>query len=126
ICLFLSPSPCVLSLRLFTAPSLSPYLSHCAPVFVPSLSLSLLSLFYLYIFDSDRAGAARYTMFGLLFTGPHRLFFATGWRDFERKMKSFWTLFQFVNVHFVPVQFRVMFANVSAFKNLASVRKGSH
>ncbi|XP_055017415.1 peroxisomal membrane protein 2 isoform X2 [Boleophthalmus pectinirostris] len=62
---------------------------------------------------------------------------ARGWSDFERKMKSsywtalkmnwkVWTPFQFVNVNFVPVQFRVLFANVIAFfwyAYLASVRK---
>lgn len=130
--------------------------------------------------EFDRAGAARYAIFGLLFTGPlshyfyqlmevwmpttdpyclvkrlllDRLFFAPaflllfyfvmtvleakGWSDFERKMKSsyltalkmnwkVWTPFQFINVNFVPVQFRVLFANVIAFfwyAYLASVRK---
>ncbi|XP_020791101.1 peroxisomal membrane protein 2 isoform X1 [Boleophthalmus pectinirostris] len=130
--------------------------------------------------EIDRGGAARYAIFGLLFTGPlshyfyqlmevwmpttdryclvkrlllDRLFFAPaflllfyfvitvlearGWSDFERKMKSsywtalkmnwkVWTPFQFVNVNFVPVQFRVLFANVIAFfwyAYLASVRK---
>lgn len=130
--------------------------------------------------EIDRAGAARYAIFGLLFTGPlshyfyqlmevwmpttdpyclvkrlllDRLFFAPaflllfyfvmtvleakGWSDFERKMKSsywtalkmnwkVWTPFQFINVNFVPVQFRVLFANVIAFfwyAYLASVRK---
>ncbi|XP_072288661.1 peroxisomal membrane protein 2 [Eucyclogobius newberryi] len=130
--------------------------------------------------EIDSAGAARYAIFGLLFTGPlshyfyqlmevwmpttdryclvkrlllDRLFFAPaflllfyfvmtvleakGWSDFERKMKSsywtalkmnwkVWTPFQFVNVNFVPVQFRVLFANVIAFfwyAYLASVRK---
>lgn len=130
--------------------------------------------------EIDKAGAARYAIFGLLFTGPlshyfyhlmevwmpttdpyclvkrlllDRLFFAPaflllfyfvmtvleakGWSDFERKMKSsywtalkmnwkVWTPFQFINVNFVPVQFRVLFANVIAFfwyAYLASVRK---
>lgn len=130
--------------------------------------------------EIDTAGAARYAIFGLLFTGPlshyfyqlmevwmpttdpyclvkrlllDRLFFAPaflllfyfvmtvleakGWSDFERKMKSsywtalkmnwkIWTPFQFINVNFVPVQFRVLFANVIAFfwyAYLASVRK---
>lgn len=130
--------------------------------------------------EIDGAGAARYAIFGLLFTGPlshyfyqlmevwmpttdpfclvkrlllDRLFFAPaflllfyfvmtvleakGWSDFEKKMKStywtalkmnwkVWTPFQFINVNFVPVQFRVLFANVIAFfwyAYLASVRK---
>uniref|UniRef100_A0A3B4B3X3 Uncharacterized protein n=1 Tax=Periophthalmus magnuspinnatus TaxID=409849 RepID=A0A3B4B3X3_9GOBI len=78
-----------------------------------------------------------------LFFAPAFLFLfyfvmtARGWSDFERKMKSsywtalkmnwkVWTPFQFVNVNFVPVQFRVLFANVIAFfwyAYLASVRK---
>uniref|UniRef100_A0A8C6V1A2 Peroxisomal membrane protein 2 n=1 Tax=Neogobius melanostomus TaxID=47308 RepID=A0A8C6V1A2_9GOBI len=109
--------------------------------------------------EIDKAGAARYAIFGLLFTGPLSHFFYHlmevwmpttdpyclvkllevhySWSDFERKMKSsywmalkmnwkVWTPFQFVNVNFVPVQFRVLFANVIAFfwyAYLASVRK---
>lgn len=60
-----------------------------------------------------------------------------GWRDFEKKMKGsywsalkmnwkVWTPFQFININFVPVQFRVLFANVIAlfwYAYLASVRK---
>ncbi|XP_053727345.1 peroxisomal membrane protein 2 [Synchiropus splendidus] len=60
-----------------------------------------------------------------------------GWEDFEKKMRRtywtalkmnwrVWTPFQFVNVNFVPVQFRVLFANVVAFfwyAYLATVRK---
>ncbi|XP_029365756.1 peroxisomal membrane protein 2 [Echeneis naucrates] len=62
---------------------------------------------------------------------------AKGWEDFEKKMrKSYWTAlkmnwkvwtpFQFININFVPVQFRVLFANVIAlfwYAYLASVRK---
>ncbi|XP_003974957.1 peroxisomal membrane protein 2 [Takifugu rubripes] len=60
-----------------------------------------------------------------------------GWEEFEKKLKgSFWTAlkmnwkvwtpFQFVNINFVPVQFRVLFANMVAlfwYAYLASVRK---
>ncbi|CAG08513.1 unnamed protein product, partial [Tetraodon nigroviridis] len=60
-----------------------------------------------------------------------------GWKELEAKLKgSFWTAlkmnwkvwtpFQFVNINFVPVQFRVLFANVVAlfwYAYLASVRK---
>ncbi|XP_047447947.1 peroxisomal membrane protein 2 [Mugil cephalus] len=62
---------------------------------------------------------------------------AKGWADFEKKMRSsywtalkmnwkVWTPFQFININFVPVQFRVLFANVIAlfwYAYLASVRK---
>ncbi|XP_008333767.1 peroxisomal membrane protein 2 [Cynoglossus semilaevis] len=62
---------------------------------------------------------------------------AKGWKDFEQKMRQsyltalkmnwkVWTPFQFINVNFVPVQFRVLFANMVAFfwyAYLASVRK---
>ncbi|KAI9545115.1 Peroxisomal membrane protein 2 [Dissostichus eleginoides] len=59
---------------------------------------------------------------------------AKGWRDFESKMRGsywtalkmnwkVWTPFQFVNINFVPVEFRVLFANmVALFWYLASVR----
>nr|XP_004544619.1 peroxisomal membrane protein 2 [Maylandia zebra] len=128
----------------------------------------------------DAAGAARYTIYGLLITGPvshlfyqlmevwipttdrfcvvkrlllDRLIFAPGflllfyfvmnileakgWTDFEKKMRrsywtalkmnwKVWTPFQFININFVPVQFRVLFANMIAlfwYAYLASVRK---
>ncbi|XP_034398318.1 peroxisomal membrane protein 2 [Cyclopterus lumpus] len=62
---------------------------------------------------------------------------AKGWRDFEKKMRGsywtalkmnwkVWTPFQFININFVPVQFRVLFANTVAlfwYAYLASVRK---
>jgi len=62
---------------------------------------------------------------------------AKGWEDFEKKMRrsywtalkmnwKVWTPFQFININFVPVQFRVLFANMIAlfwYAYLASVRK---
>ncbi|XP_032371212.1 peroxisomal membrane protein 2 [Etheostoma spectabile] len=62
---------------------------------------------------------------------------AKGWTDFEKKMKGsywtalkmnwkVWTPFQFININFVPVQFRVLFSNMIAlfwYAYLASVRK---
>ncbi|KAA8592264.1 hypothetical protein FQN60_017719 [Etheostoma spectabile] len=50
---------------------------------------------------------------------------AKGWTDFEKKMKGsywtalkmnwkVWTPFQFININFVPVQFRVLFSNMIA------------
>ncbi|XP_074494136.1 peroxisomal membrane protein 2 isoform X1 [Sebastes fasciatus] len=62
---------------------------------------------------------------------------AKGWRDFEKKMRGsywtalkmnwkVWTPFQFININFVPVQFRVLFANMIAlfwYAYLSTVRK---
>ncbi|XP_034728293.1 peroxisomal membrane protein 2 [Etheostoma cragini] len=62
---------------------------------------------------------------------------AKGWTDFEKKMRGsywtalkmnwkVWTPFQFININFVPVQFRVLFSNMIAlfwYAYLASVRK---
>ncbi|XP_013869821.1 peroxisomal membrane protein 2 [Austrofundulus limnaeus] len=75
--------------------------------------------------------------FLLLFYAVMNILEAKGWQDFEKKLrKSYWTAlkmnwkvwtpFQFINVNFVPVQFRVLFANVIAlfwYAYLASVRK---
>ncbi|KAM9810660.1 peroxisomal membrane protein 2 [Neosynchiropus ocellatus] len=75
--------------------------------------------------------------FLLIFFFAMNILEAKGWEDFEKKMRRtywtalkmnwrVWTPFQFVNVNFVPVQFRVLFANVVAFfwyAYLASVRK---
>ncbi|XP_029999786.1 peroxisomal membrane protein 2 [Sphaeramia orbicularis] len=75
--------------------------------------------------------------FLLLFYLVMNLLEAKGWVDFEKKMRSsywtalkmnwkVWTPFQFINVNFVPVQFRVLFANMVAlfwYAYLASVRK---
>ncbi|XP_029018187.1 peroxisomal membrane protein 2 [Betta splendens] len=75
--------------------------------------------------------------FLLLFYFVMNVLEAKGWDDFEKKMKrsywtalkmnwKVWTPFQFINVNFVPVQFRVLFANVIAlfwYAYLASVRK---
>ncbi|KAF7661983.1 hypothetical protein LDENG_00248630 [Lucifuga dentata] len=60
-----------------------------------------------------------------------------GWEDFDKKVRKtywtalkmnwkVWTPFQFININFVPVQFRVLFANMVAlfwYAYLASVRK---
>ncbi|KAL7391566.1 hypothetical protein ABVT39_011196 [Epinephelus coioides] len=75
--------------------------------------------------------------FLLLFYFVMNVLEAKGWRDFEMKMKQsywtalkmnwkVWTPFQFININFVPVQFRVLFANMVAlfwYAYLASVRK---
>lgn len=75
--------------------------------------------------------------FLLLFYFVMTILEAKGWADFEKKMKSsywtalkmnwkVWTPFQFININFVPVQFRVLFANMVAlfwYAYLASVRK---
>ncbi|XP_068995330.1 peroxisomal membrane protein 2 isoform X2 [Embiotoca jacksoni] len=75
--------------------------------------------------------------FLLLFYFVMNILEAKGWEDFENKMrKSYWTAlkmnwkvwtpFQFININFVPVQFRVLFANTIAlfwYAYLASVRK---
>ncbi|XP_056129402.1 peroxisomal membrane protein 2 [Lampris incognitus] len=75
--------------------------------------------------------------FLLLFYFVMNILEAKGWLDFEKKMKSsywtalkmnwkVWTPFQFININFVPVQFRVLFANMVAlfwYAYLASVRK---
>ncbi|KAM4616498.1 peroxisomal membrane protein 2 [Polymixia lowei] len=75
--------------------------------------------------------------FLLLFYFVMNILEAKGWLDFQKKMKSsywtalkmnwkVWTPFQFININFVPVQFRVLFANVVAlfwYAYLASVRK---
>ncbi|KAI4820489.1 hypothetical protein KUCAC02_028466 [Chaenocephalus aceratus] len=101
--------------------------------------------------EIDPAAAARYATFGFFITGPvSHIFYqlmevwmpatdplCKGWRDFESKMGGsywtalkmnwkVWTPFQFVNIHFVPVEFRVLFANMVAlfwYAYLASVRK---
>ncbi|XP_076006874.1 peroxisomal membrane protein 2-like [Genypterus blacodes] len=75
--------------------------------------------------------------FLLIFFFIMNLLEVKGWGDFENKMrKSYWTAlkmnwkvwtpFQFININFVPVQFRVLFANMVAlfwYAYLASVRK---
>ncbi|KAK5871450.1 hypothetical protein PBY51_004332 [Eleginops maclovinus] len=75
--------------------------------------------------------------FLLIFYFVMNILEAKGWRDFESKMRGsywtalkmnwkVWTPFQFVNINFVPVQFRVLFANMVAlfwYAYLASVRK---
>ncbi|XP_061585979.1 peroxisomal membrane protein 2 [Cololabis saira] len=75
--------------------------------------------------------------FLLLFYFVMNVLEAKGWEDFEKKMRGsywtalkmnwkVWTPFQFVNINFVPVQFRVLFANMIAlfwYAYLASVRK---
>ncbi|KAI4820482.1 hypothetical protein KUCAC02_028459 [Chaenocephalus aceratus] len=75
--------------------------------------------------------------FLLMFYFVMNILEAKGWRDFESKMRGsywtalkmnwkVWTPFQFVNIHFVPVEFRVLFANMVAlfwYAYLASVRK---
>ncbi|KAI9545118.1 Peroxisomal membrane protein 2 [Dissostichus eleginoides] len=72
--------------------------------------------------------------FLLMFYFVMNILEAKGWRDFESKMRGsywtalkmnwkVWTPFQFVNINFVPVEFRVLFANmVALFWYLASVR----
>ncbi|CAI5650371.1 peroxisomal membrane protein 2 [Oreochromis aureus] len=75
--------------------------------------------------------------FLLIFYFVMNILEAKGWTDFEKKMRrsywtalkmnwKVWTPFQFINVNFVPVQFRVLFANMIAlfwYAYLASVRK---
>lgn len=75
--------------------------------------------------------------FLLLFYFVMNILEAKGWEDFEKKMRNsywtalkmnwkVWTPFQFININFVPVQFRVLFANMVAlfwYAYLASVRK---
>ncbi|XP_041854549.1 peroxisomal membrane protein 2 [Melanotaenia boesemani] len=75
--------------------------------------------------------------FLLLFYFVMNILEAKGWNDFEKKMRQsywtalkmnwkVWTPFQFINVNFVPVQFRVLFANIIAlfwYAYLATVRK---
>ncbi|KAM9743822.1 peroxisomal membrane protein 2 [Menidia menidia] len=75
--------------------------------------------------------------FLLLFYFVMNILEAKGWEDFEKKMRTsywtalkmnwkVWTPFQFININFVPVQFRVLFANMIAlfwYAYLASVRK---
>ncbi|XP_067465792.1 peroxisomal membrane protein 2-like [Thunnus thynnus] len=75
--------------------------------------------------------------FLLLFYFVMNILEAKGWEDFEKKMRrsywtalkmnwKVWTPFQFININFVPVQFRVLFANMIAlfwYAYLASVRK---
>uniref|UniRef100_A0A3Q0S9S9 Peroxisomal membrane protein 2 n=1 Tax=Amphilophus citrinellus TaxID=61819 RepID=A0A3Q0S9S9_AMPCI len=75
--------------------------------------------------------------FLLLFYFVMNILEAKGWDDFEKKMRrsywtalkmnwKVWTPFQFININFVPVQFRVLFANMIAlfwYAYLASVRK---
>ncbi|KAK9522749.1 hypothetical protein VZT92_019195 [Zoarces viviparus] len=75
--------------------------------------------------------------FLLIFYFVMNILEAKGWRDFEKKMRGsywtalkmnwkVWTPFQFININFVPVQFRVLFANSVAlfwYAYLASVRK---
>lgn len=75
--------------------------------------------------------------FLLLFYFVMNILEAKGWQDFEKKMRNsywtalkmnwkVWTPFQFININFVPVQFRVLFANMVAlfwYAYLASVRK---
>ncbi|KAI4820650.1 hypothetical protein KUCAC02_028621 [Chaenocephalus aceratus] len=75
--------------------------------------------------------------FLLMFYFVMNILEAKGWRDFESKMGGsywtalkmnwkVWTPFQFVNINVVPVEFRVLFANMVAlfwYAYLASVRK---
>ncbi|KAM4577262.1 peroxisomal membrane protein 2-like [Odontesthes bonariensis] len=75
--------------------------------------------------------------FLLIFYFVMNILEAKGWEDFEKKMRisywtalkmnwKVWTPFQFININFVPVQFRVLFANMIAlfwYAYLASVRK---
>ncbi|XP_078106806.1 peroxisomal membrane protein 2 [Sander vitreus] len=75
--------------------------------------------------------------FLLIFYFVMNILEAKGWTDFEKKMRgSYWTALkmnwkvwtpvQFININFVPVQFRVLFANMVAlfwYAYLASVRK---
>lgn len=75
--------------------------------------------------------------FLLLFYFVMNILEAKGWGDFEKKIRGsywtalkmnwkVWTPFQFININFVPVQFRVLFANMVAlfwYAYLASVRK---
>uniref|UniRef100_A0A3Q4BQG3 Uncharacterized protein n=2 Tax=Mola mola TaxID=94237 RepID=A0A3Q4BQG3_MOLML len=75
--------------------------------------------------------------FLLLFYFVMNILEAKGWEHFEKKVRGtywtalkmnwkVWTPFQFINVNFVPVQFRVLFANMVAlfwYAYLASVRK---
>nr|XP_020450067.1 peroxisomal membrane protein 2 [Monopterus albus] len=75
--------------------------------------------------------------FLLLFYFVMNILEAKGREDFVKKMRrsywtalkmnwKVWTPFQFINVNFVPVQFRVLFANMIAlfwYAYLASVRK---
>ncbi|XP_031164627.1 peroxisomal membrane protein 2 [Sander lucioperca] len=75
--------------------------------------------------------------FLLIFYFVMNILEAKGWTDFEKKMRgSYWTALkmnwkvwtpvQFININFVPVQFRVLFANMIAlfwYAYLASVRK---
>ncbi|XP_071369721.1 peroxisomal membrane protein 2 [Centroberyx affinis] len=75
--------------------------------------------------------------FLLIFYFVMNILEAKGWQDFEKKMRSsywtalkmnwkVWTPFQFININFVPVQFRVLFANMVAlfwYAYLSSVRK---
>ncbi|XP_034547858.1 peroxisomal membrane protein 2 [Notolabrus celidotus] len=75
--------------------------------------------------------------FLLIFYFVMNILEAKGWDDFERKMRAsywsalkmnwkVWTPFQFININFVPVEFRVLFANMVAlfwYAYLASVRK---
>nr|XP_020481649.1 peroxisomal membrane protein 2-like [Labrus bergylta]XP_020505406.1 peroxisomal membrane protein 2-like [Labrus bergylta] len=75
--------------------------------------------------------------FLLIFYFVMNILEAKGWGDFEKKMSAsywtalkmnwkVWTPFQFININFVPVEFRVLFANMVAlfwYAYLASVRK---
>ncbi|AWP07074.1 putative peroxisomal membrane protein 2 [Scophthalmus maximus] len=75
--------------------------------------------------------------FLLIFYFVMNILEAKGREDFEKKMRGsywtalkmnwkVWTPFQFININFVPVQFRVLFANMIAlfwYAYLASVRK---
>ncbi|KAM6930465.1 peroxisomal membrane protein 2 [Xenentodon cancila] len=75
--------------------------------------------------------------FLLLFYFVMNILEAKGWEEFEKKMRrsywtalkmnwKVWTPFQFININFVSVQFRVLFANMIAlfwYAYLASVRK---
>ncbi|CAB1414259.1 unnamed protein product [Pleuronectes platessa] len=75
--------------------------------------------------------------FLLIFYFVMNILEAKGLNEFEKKMRGsywtalkmnwkVWTPFQFININFVPVQFRVLFANFIAlfwYAYLASVRK---
>ncbi|KAM6965743.1 peroxisomal membrane protein 2 [Aplochiton taeniatus] len=75
--------------------------------------------------------------FLLLFYFVMNILEGKGWLDFQSKVQNsyltalkmnwkVWTPFQFININFVPVQFRVLFANLVAlfwYAYLASIRK---
>ncbi|KAK5910200.1 hypothetical protein CesoFtcFv8_004058 [Champsocephalus esox] len=106
----------------------------------PGCSCSICNLWVLYHRSVKRLLLDRLIFapgFLLMFYFVMNILEAKGWRDFESKMRGsywtalkmnwkVWTPFQFVNINFVPVEFRVLFANMVAlfwYAYLASVRK---